>query len=122
MFIIILSYSSLLFMVIYMIEDLDGKKFEEKVMHSTKPVIIDIWATWCGPCRIFSPVIDEVSKEFESKATFYKLDADQNQDIVQKYDIMGIPTVLLFEKGVVKAMSVGALPKEAFRKWVVNNL
>ena len=122
MFIIILRYLSLLFMVIYMIEDLDGKKFEEKVMRSTKPVIIDIWATWCGPCRIFSPVIDEVSKEFESKATFYKLDADQNQDIVQKYDIMGIPTVLLFEKGVVKAMSVGALPKEAFRKWVVNNL
>jgi thioredoxin 1 len=112
----------MLFMVIYMIEDLDGADFEQKVMKSSKPVIIDVWATWCGPCRIFSPVIEEISKEFASKATFYKLDADQNQQIVQRYDIMGIPTVLLFEKGTVKAMSVGALPKEAFKKWVMNNL
>ncbi len=105
-----------------MIEDLESKDFEMKVLKESRPVIIDVWATWCGPCRIFSPVIEETSKEYASKAHFYKLDADQNHDIVEKYNIMGIPTVLLFEKGDVKAMSVGALPKEAFKKWLNNNL
>ena len=105
-----------------MIEDLNSQAFEKKVLNESKPVIIDIWATWCGPCRIFSPVIEETSKEYSAKAKFYKLDADENHDIVEKYNIMGIPTVLLFEKGEVKAMSVGALPKEAFKKWLNNNL
>jgi thioredoxin 1 len=83
---------------------------------------VDYWAPWCGPCRLFSPIIEEVSKEFEGKVKFVKLNTDENQEIAQKYNIMSIPTVLLFEKGVVKATSVGALPKESFKTWVNKNL
>jgi thioredoxin len=76
----------------------------------------------CGPCRVFSPIIDEVSKAYDGKVKFGKLNTDENQDIAAEYNIMSIPTVLLFEKGQVKAMSVGALPKDAFKKWLDKNL
>ena len=96
--------------------------FESEVLKSKIPVVVDFWAPWCGPCRIFSPLIDEVSKEYSGKIKFLKMDTDENYDIAATYNIMSIPTTLFFEGGEVKAMSVGALPKTEFKKWLDSNL
>jgi thioredoxin 1 len=103
-------------------EDFTSTNFEAEVKHSKVPVVVDYWAEWCGPCRVFSPIIEEVSKDYAGKVKFGKLNVDDNQDIAGEFNIMSIPTVLLFEKGQVKAMSVGALPKDAFKKWLDKNL
>ncbi len=102
--------------------ELTKENFDKEVLSSSTPVVVDLWAAWCGPCRIFSPIIDEVSKSYEKKAKFGKLNTDENNEIAAKYNIMSIPTVLLFQNGEVKAMSVGALPKDSFKKWLDKNL
>ena len=102
--------------------DFTTENFETEVLKSKTPVVVDFWAEWCGPCRIFSPIIDEVSKAYEPKAKFGKLNTDDNSEIAGKYNIMSIPSVLIFDKGEVKAMSVGALPKDSFKKWLDKNL
>ncbi|MDE1834825.1 MAG: thioredoxin [Candidatus Micrarchaeota archaeon] len=102
--------------------DLTSKTFDSEVLKSSVPVVVDYWASWCGPCRIFSPIIDEVSKQYGTKVKFAKLNTDENPEIASRYNIMSIPTVLLFDKGDVKAMSVGALPKDSFKKWLDKNL
>ena len=105
-----------------MMPDFTTDNFESEVMKSKEPVVVDFWAAWCGPCRIFSPIIEDVSNDYAGKVKFGKLNVDENQNIAGEYNIMSIPTVLLFEKGQVKAMSVGALPKESFKKWLEKNL
>ena len=104
------------------IADINDADFESQVLKSNIPVVIDIWATWCGPCRLYSPVIEEVAKEYEGKIKFLKVDADNNEKIVNKFNIMSIPTTLLIEKGQVKAMNVGAISKDALKKWLSKNL
>lgn len=102
--------------------ELTSDNFESEVISSKTPVLVDFWAEWCGPCRIFSPVIEEVSKDYEGKVKFAKMNVDDAQDIAAKYNIMSIPTVLLFENNKIKAMSVGAIPKESLKKWIEKNL
>lgn len=102
--------------------ELTTDNFEAEVLKSDRPVVVDYWAAWCGPCRVFSPIIEDISKEYEGKAKFGKLNVDDNQETAAKYNIMSIPTVLIFANGEVKAMSVGALPKESFRRWLDKNL
>ncbi len=102
--------------------ELSNDNFEAEVLNSATPVVVDFWAAWCGPCRIFTPVIEEISKEFDSKAKFAKLNTDDNQEIAAKYNVMSIPTVLLFKSGSVVATSVGALPKESIKTWLKKNL
>lgn len=104
------------------VADVNSKDFEEEVLKSKIPVIVDVWAEWCGPCRMFSPIVDEVSEEYKGKVKFVKLNADENEDIAAKYNIMSIPTALLIEKGNVKAVNVGAIPKESLKKWIDSNL
>ncbi len=104
-----------------MVEINEGN-FEAEVLKSNLPVIIDFWAEWCGPCRIFSPIIEEASKEMDGKAKFGKINTDENQDIAAKYNIMSIPTTMIFVKGEPKALSVGAVPKETLKHWINDNL
>ncbi|MCW6160386.1 MAG: thioredoxin [Candidatus Micrarchaeales archaeon] len=104
------------------VEDVNEADFDEKVIKSKIPVLVDNWAEWCGPCRMYSPVIDEVSKDYEGKVRFMKLNVDENQAIAAKFNIMSIPTTILFSKGQVKAMQVGAVPKEVLKRWIDKNL
>ena len=91
----------------------DGN-FEEVVIKSDKPVIVDFWAEWCGPCRMVGPIIDEISKEFEGKALVTKCDVDSNPTVASKYNIRNIPTVLFFKDGKIADKQVGAVPKANF--------
>lgn len=102
--------------------DVKDGNFESEVLKSDKPVLVDIWAEWCGPCRMYSPIIDEVSKEYANKVKFVKVNADDNQKISEKYGVMSIPTTLLIVKGNLKASMVGAVPKETLKKWIEGNM
>ncbi|MCB0477919.1 MAG: thioredoxin [Crocinitomicaceae bacterium] len=85
--------------------------FEELVMNSDKPVVIDFWAAWCGPCKMIGPVIEEMAGEYDGKAVIGKVDVDQNPSISQKFGVRNIPTVLFIKNGEVVDKSVGAVPK-----------
>ncbi len=102
--------------------DVNESDFEKEVLQSKLPVIIDLWAEWCGPCRMYSPEIEEASKEFEGKAKFVKVNVDDNQSIATRYNIMSIPTTLIIDNGNVKAENVGAIPKKMLVDWIKSNI
>ena len=102
--------------------DVVDSTFETEVINSKLPVVIDIWAPWCGPCRMYSPIVDEVAKDMDGKVKFVKVNADENQKIVGKFGVSSIPTTLLIQKGELKAMNVGAVPKETLKKWIEKNV
>jgi thioredoxin 1 len=87
--------------------------FEELVIKSGKPVIVDLWAEWCGPCRMLTPIVEEIAKEYEGRAVIGKLNVDDNPEITAKYGVRNIPTVLFFKGGEVADKQVGAVPKSA---------
>jgi thioredoxin 1 len=104
------------------VADVKDDTFEKEVLKSKMPVVVDFWAEWCNPCRIFSPVLEEVSKEYAGKLKFFKMNADENEKTAAEYNVLSIPTVLFFEKGEVRAMSVGAISKPDLKKWLDSNL
>ena len=84
--------------------------FEQSVLKSEQPVMVDFWATWCGPCKALSPVVDEVAQAYNGKAKVYKMDVDRNNSTPMRYGVRGIPTLLIFKGGQVAASKIGALP------------
>ena len=91
--------------------ELTDSNFEELALKSDKPVMVDFWAEWFGPCRMVGPVVEELSKEYDGKAVVGKVNVDHNPDISMKYGIRSIPTILFFKNGEVVDRSVGAVPK-----------
>lgn len=88
--------------------------FEETVLKSDKPVMVDFWAAWCGPCRMVGPIIDELSEEYQGKVVVGKVDVDANQEFAGKYGVRNIPTVLVFQNGEVVGRQVGVAPKKVY--------
>jgi thioredoxin 1 len=88
--------------------------FDKLVLQSDKPVMVDFWAAWCGPCRMVGPIIDELSKEYDGKAVVGKVDVDNNQEFAAKYGVRNIPTVLLFKNGELVDRKVGVSPKQVY--------
>lgn len=91
--------------------ELTDSNFEEKVLQSDKPVLVDFWAEWCGPCRIVGPVVDELAGEYEGRVVIGKVNVDENQAISAKYGIRNIPTLLVFKNGEIVDKQVGVAPK-----------
>lgn len=91
--------------------EITDANFDEVVLKSDKPVVVDFWAAWCGPCKMVGPIIDELHNEYEGKAIIGKVDVDQNPSVSAKFGVRNIPTILFVKNGEVVDKSVGAVPK-----------
>jgi len=98
------------------------QNFEQEVLKSDKPVLVDFWATWCGPCRMMAPAVDAVAEAYAGRAKVGKLNVDENFVISGRYNIRGVPTLLLFKDGQVREQIVGAASKEAISKLLDKHL
>jgi thioredoxin 1 len=92
--------------------------FEQQVLNSSRPVMVDYWAEWCGPCRMIAPILDEIAGEYADKLTIAKLNIDENQGVAARYAVRGIPTLMIFKDGAVAGTKVGALSKSQLSAFI----
>ena len=92
--------------------------FESQVLKSAEPVVVDFWAEWCGPCRMIAPALEEIAGRLGGKVKIVKLNVDENPQTAQKYNIMSIPTLMLFKGGELASRQVGAAPKAKLEQWI----
>jgi thioredoxin 1 len=104
------------------VTDVTDSNFEEEVLKSDVPVLVDFWAAWCAPCRMLTPTVEAIAEKYQGKAKIAKLNVDENNLTSYKYNIKGIPTLLLFKGGVIKEQIVGATSKENISKMIDNHL
>jgi thioredoxin 1 len=93
-----------------------GATFEQNILRSPVPVLVDFWAVWCGPCRMVAPILDELAREWNGAVTVAKVNVDEHPDLAQRFGVQSIPTMILFDQGQVKDRFVGALPKARIKE------
>jgi thioredoxin 1 len=101
---------------------IDDADFDEKVLNSGTPVLVDFWAEWCGPCKMIAPILDEIAGEYADKLTVAKVNIDNNPGTPQRYGVRGIPTLMIFKDGEVQATKVGAVAKSQLAAFIDANL
>jgi thioredoxin 1 len=102
--------------------EVGDQNFETEVLNSEVPVLVDFWAAWCAPCRMLAPVVDAIATKYDGKAKVVKLNVDENISTAGKYNIKGIPTLLLFKNGVIKEQIVGNTTRDTISKMIDNHL
>ncbi|MEQ9452651.1 MAG: thioredoxin TrxA [Pseudomonadales bacterium] len=105
-----------------LIQHTTDAEFEADVLGADKPVLVDYWAEWCGPCKMIAPILDEIAEEYSDKLKVCKIDIDANQDTPKNFGIRGIPTLMLFKNGAVEATKVGALSKSQLQAFLDSNI
>ncbi|MEE3333888.1 MAG: thioredoxin [Ruminococcus sp.] len=101
-----------------MVKDIKTNEFDSLVINSSKPVLVDFWASWCGPCKMLSPAVDAVSEQMSGQADFYKVNVDEEPMLAQQFGIMSIPTLILFKGGEVANQSVGVISEADIKAFV----
>ncbi len=104
------------------VKHVSDASFEQDVLKADKPVLLDVWAEWCGPCKMIGPILEELSVEYGDRIQIAKMNVDQNQGIPAQFNIRGIPTLILFKNGTVAAQKVGALAKSQLSAFIDSNI
>ena len=105
-----------------LIKHTSDASFDSDVLQADKPVLVDYWAEWCGPCKMIAPILDEVSKDYDGRLQIAKMNVDENRDVPAKFGIRGIPTLMIFKNGAVEATKVGALSKSQLTAFIDSHI